>query len=432
MCKKRILRAASVLTLTAALVLGLLGCTATDSSVSGDANGQAQVQTGGLLENAYASEESEQNLELNKQMQDASIRIFKQTASSKKNSMVSPISVITAMGMVENGAAGNTKTEMEKAFGMSTEDMTEWLRAWSKTQKNKSQDGKTKINIANAFWYNSAAGFKPNTNYKKVLKDSFSAEIRSGKFDGNTVNQINNWVDKQTDGMIKKLVNQLSPADMTVLVNAVAFQDKWAAPYEKNQVKKQYFTKENGKKKKMNMMYSTEDTYCHDKLATGFVKDYQSGYQFVAILPKKGVTVKEYLAQMDGEGFANFLNSAEEARVHAVLPSFKSEYTADNMASALKKMGMTDVFSPADADLSGMGKASGQNLFVEDVLHKTYINVNRQGTKAAAVTGVIVEATSMMPQPLNEYTVRLNRPFIYAIIDEETKIPVFIGTMVGV
>ena len=176
--------------------------------------------------------------------------------------------------------------------------MTEWLRAWSKAQKNKSQDGKTKINIANAFWYNSAAGFKPNTNYKKVLKDSFSAEIRSGKFDGSTVNQINNWVDKQTDGMIKKLVNQLSPADMTVLVNAVAFQDKWAAPYEKNQVKKQYFTKENGKKKKRNMMYSTEDTYCHDKLATGFVKDYQSGYQFVAILPKKGVTVKEYLAQM--------------------------------------------------------------------------------------------------------------------------------------
>lgn len=114
MCKKRILRAASVLTLTAALVLGLLGCTAADSSVLGDANGQAQVQTGGLLENAYASEENEQNLELNKQMQDVSIRIFKQTASSKKNSMVSPISVITAMGMVENGAAEIQRQKWKK------------------------------------------------------------------------------------------------------------------------------------------------------------------------------------------------------------------------------------------------------------------------------------------------------------------------------
>lgn len=365
------------------------------------------------------------------QMQNVSVEIFKQAASSKKNSMVSPISVIMAMGMVENGAAGDTKTQMEKTFGMKTDDMNVWVKEWSAAQESKSDNRETKINIANAFWYNEAAGFKPDAAYKKLLKKSFDAEIKGGNFDDATVNQINKWVDKQTDGMIKKLVDRLNPSDMTVLANAVAFQDKWAEPYEKFQVKKENFTLENGKKKKMNMMYSTEDTYLSDKLATGFTKPYQSGYQFVAILPNEGISVKEYLAQMDGDSFAAFLNSGEEATVHAVMPSFKSEYSTDAMVSILKKMGIKDVFSSADADLSKMGMANGENLFVSDIIHKTFIEVDREGTKAAAVTGVFVKATSM-PVPLNEYTVRLDRPYIYAIIDENTQIPVFMGTMVGV
>ena len=124
-------------------------------------------------------------------MQDISIEIFKQAASSKKNSMISPISVIMAMGMVENGAAGDTKGQMEKVFGMDTEVMNEWIKEWSAAQESKSDDGKTKINITNAFWYNEAAGFKPNSDYKKLLKKSFDADIKGGNFDNSTVNQIN-------------------------------------------------------------------------------------------------------------------------------------------------------------------------------------------------------------------------------------------------
>ena len=124
-------------------------------------------------------------------MQNISIEIFKQAASSKKNSMISPISVIMAMGMVENGAAGDTKSQMEKVFGMDTEDMNEWIKAWSAAQESKSADGKTKISIANAFWYNETAGFKPDSGYKKLLKKSLDADIKGGNFDNSTVNQIN-------------------------------------------------------------------------------------------------------------------------------------------------------------------------------------------------------------------------------------------------
>ena len=414
----------------------------TSAAENGDANGAddapATNKLGdgnrGIAPNKSARQNSVYDSYLygSEKMQDISIEIFKQAASSKKNSMISPISVIMAMGMVENGAAGDTKSQMEKVFGMDTEDMNEWIKAWSAAQESKRTDGKAKLNIANAFWYNETASFKPDSGYKKLLKQSFDADIKGGNFDNSTVNQINKWVDKQTGGMIKKLVDRLKPRNMAVLANAVAFQDKWTEPYEKSQVKKENFMLENGKKKKMSMMYSTEDTYLSDKLATGFTKTYRSGYQFVAILPNEGVSVKDYLAQMDGESFAHFLNSGEEAAVHAVIPSFKSEYSTDAMVSILKKMGIKDVFSSADADLSKMGRADGENLFVSVIIHKTFIEVDREGTKAAAVTGAIVDATSMMPIPLNEYTVRLDRPFLYAIIDEKTKIPIFIGTMVGV
>ena len=129
-------------------------------------------------------------------MQDISIEIFKQAASSKKNSMISPFSGIMAMGMVENGAAGDTKSQMEKVFGMGTEDMNEWIKAWSAAQESKSTDGKAKLNIANAFWYNETAGFKPDSGYKKLLKKPFDADIKGGNFDNSTVNQNNNWVDE--------------------------------------------------------------------------------------------------------------------------------------------------------------------------------------------------------------------------------------------
>ena len=92
---------------------------------------------------------------------------------------------------------------------------------------------------------------------------------------------------------------------------------------------------------------------------------------------------------------------------------------------------MKDLFDASAADLSGMGDCSGQNLYVDEILHKTYIDVNREGTRASAVTGVMVKAAALQPEPVREYTVRLDRPFLYAIVDSYTGTPVFLGTMVS-
>lgn len=402
-----------------------------------------------LCDTAYAAEKADAGdarelwaqdglWDTNDQVRDISVKLFRKAANSKRSSMVSPTSVIMAMAMAQNGAKGETRKQMETTFGISTRDLNQWIRAWSAVQPGQegtaAKDKTGSVNIANAFWYNNRAGaFQINKDYRSTIRDDLNAEIRSGDFSPKTVDQINRWCSKNTNGMIKEIMREgeLSAEDRAVLINAIAFEDQWASPYKKSQVKKKYFTAENGKKKKTDLMYSMEEIYCHDDLATGFIKPYSSGYRFVAILPKKGVTVKEYMKKLDGARFENFLRSGKEAVVHAALPAFKSEYKTDKLPQIFQSMGMTDLFSPALADLSGMGEASGQGLFLSAIRHKTYIDVNRQGTKAAAVTAGMVKTTALNPEPLREYTVRLNRPFLYAIIDEYTGTPVFMGTMMN-
>ena len=369
--------------------------------------------------------------ETNAQVRDLSVQLFKNAASAKQNSMISPTSILLAMAMVENGAAGDTKKQMEKSFGMRMSELNQWIRAWSAVQPQENADTKSCMNIANAVWYNNRGALTLNPDYQKTLREMLQAQVKGGAFSQQTVKEINSWCSKNTYGMIDKLVEELSPAQQMILLNAVAFEDQWSAQYKKNQVKKEYFTDQNGKKTKTDLMYSKEALYCQDDMATGFIKPYASGYQFVAILPNKGVSVAAYMKKLDGERFAAFVNSGQDAVVHAVLPAFKSEYKTDALVQIFRKMGMKDLFDASAADLSGIGICSGQNLYVDEILHKTYIDVNREGTRAAAVTGVMVKATALNPEPVREYTVRLDRPFLYAIVDSYTGTPVFLGTMVS-
>ena len=369
--------------------------------------------------------------ETNAQVRGLSVQLFKNAASAKQNSMISPTSILLAMAMVENGAAGDIKKQMEKTFGMRMSELNQWIRAWSAVQPQEDADTRSRMNIASAVWYNNRGALTLNPDYQKTLREILQAKVKGGDFSQQTVKEINSWCSKNTYGMIDRIIEELSPAQQMVLLNAVAFEDQWSAQYKKSQVKKEYFTNQNGKKTKTDLMYSEEALYCQDDMATGFIKPYASGYQFVAILPNKGVSVAEYMKKLDGERFAAFVNSGQDAIVHAVLPAFKSEYKTDALVQIFRKMGIKNLFDASAADLSGMGDCSGQNLYVDEILHKTYIDVNREGTRAAAVTGVMVKATALQPEPTQVYTVRLDRPFLYAIVDSYTGTPVFLGTMVS-
>jgi len=175
-------------------------------------------------------------------------------------------------------------------------------------------------------------------------------------------------------------------------------------------------------------MYSEEyDTYVEDNLFTGFLKDYEGGrYTFVALLPKEGVTVTEVAESLSGESVNGLVNSRWGGTVLTGLPKFQTEFDTE-MSDVLKTMGMTDAFDSNKADFSSLATYSGGYIFLNRVIHKTFISVGEQGTRAGAATVIEAAAEAAMePEEIKE--VILNRPFLYMIWDMEAKMPVFMGT----
>lgn len=213
------------------------------------------------------------------------------------------------------------------------------------------------------------------------------------------------------------------------LVNALAFEAEWQDIYLKTQVSTGRFKTEDGEYKNVDFMHSQEYVYLEDEGATGFMKFYKDRkYAFVALLPNEGVSVQDYLATLTGEELADMLANHNYTAVTAAIPKFETEYDVE-MSDVLKKMGMTDAFDMNEADFTRLGESDAGNIFINRVIHKTFISVGEKGTKAGAATVVEMTDGAMAVEPK---TVILDRPFVYMIIDCENNIPFFIGTFMNV
>ena len=190
---------------------------------------------------------------------------------------------------------------------------------------------------------------------------------------------------------------------------------------------------EDGTRQDVDMMHSEEYTYLEDDLATGFIKYYKDRkYAFVAMLPNEGVSVSQYVDSLTGEHLRELLNNPQDLTVFASIPKFETEYDIE-MSEVLQKMGMTDAFDWQVADFSRLGtyNVDGMNICINRVLHKTFISVSEQGTRAGAATAVEMVAEGAM-EIVEFKEVVLDRPFVYMLIDCETNLPFFIGTMMNV
>jgi serpin B len=190
---------------------------------------------------------------------------------------------------------------------------------------------------------------------------------------------------------------------------------------------------EDGTRQDVDMMHSEEYTYLEDDLATGFIKYYKDKkYAFVAMLPNEGVTVSQYVDSLTGEHLRELLNNLQDLTVFASIPKFETEYDIE-MSEVLQEMGMTDAFDWQVADFSRLGtyNVDGMNICINRVLHKTFISVSEQGTRAGAATAVEMVAEGAM-EIVEFKEVVLDRPFVYMLIDCETNLPLFIGTMMNV
>ena len=366
----------------------------------------------------------------NEKLTDFAVRLFQTSEDSGNNTLISPLSVLSALAMTANGAEEETLSQMEEVLGMNTRELNLYLYSY---MQNLLLDEENKLSLANSIWFTDDEQFTVNQDFLQTNADYYGADIYQVPFDNQTLKDINKWVKQSTDGMIPKILDQIPEEAIMYLVNALAFEAEWMKIYESYQVDEDVFTKEDGSTQNVEFMYGTEYDYFEDENAIGFMKEYKGGhYAFVALLPKEGVSVSEYVASLNGVSLNKLLSNPQDEIVYTAIPKFETEFTVE-MADILKTMGMTDAFDVYKADFESLGTMPERNIYISQVLHKTFISVGEKGTKAGAATIVEMAAGSTAPgKPIEPKKVYLDRPFVYMLIDCENKIPFFIGTMMDV
>ena len=418
------------------MAAGMLLMTACESGMMGSAK-VSQASAGSVetedLSSGYVHKSLEEDepcpLEIRRALARLSLDMFQKTAiyGENKNVLISPDSLMVSLAMVENGAKGKTLEEIQNATsGVSSNDFNEALAALNDRLMSAEVPVFTS---ANSIWVKGGS-MKVRDDFVQKNKELHDASLFAAPFDGSTVKDMNEWIAENTNGKIKDAVNGLEPHDVMVLINAVAFDGKWKDPFEEGQLnKKGSFTTEDGKKQKCTMMNDSEDVFIELNGGTGFVKPYKGEETvFVGILPPEGMSLDDYIARLNGDDFLDAWDNRDRcAVVDLSIPKFEYEYEQD-MNNVLQDLGIKTAFSQ-EADFTGINEPVPHipPLSINKVFHKAHITVDEDGTKAEAAT---ITSLRYMARPRqNVKTVKLDRPFVYAIVDVNTGMPLFIGAV---
>ena len=344
---------------------------------------------------------------------------------TKANHLISPLSAMICLSMLANGAEGETLAQMEAVLGMPIEELNKNLYAYT-CDLYVGED--CKVSVADSIWYRDGDSFTVREEFLQTCADWYEAQQYAAPFDETTRKDINKWVDHYTDGMIDSILDDPIPAEAVMyVVNALVFDAKWEEEYEKGDVDAGIFTDQSGVEHAVEMLCSEESRYLTVEGGFGVAKPYKgTGYCFVGLLPEEGTDIYEFAASLDGGDWTAMWQEQVRTTVYTRIPEFT--YASDmNLTDSLKEMGMTHLFSSDTADLSGLGTSAMGNLYCDGVFQKTFIQVDRNGTKAAAVTWAVNKAESAAP--MEPKYVYLDRPFVYAIVDTKTGLPLFVGVV---
>lgn len=332
------------------------------------------------------------------------------------NLVLSPYSIRVALAMLAQGAVGNTLTELDAFLGSDAMDPSHWMQVLSPSEEE------TTLSSANALWTN--LDFDVNPEYVKNLQTYFAAHAESLDFsDPAAPDLINQWVSEQTNGLINDLADESISGMSAILMNALYYNGTWVDPFDDSAVTNEVFHSPSGDQE-ANMLNGRGSgfQYYETAEACGFSLDYMDGRKFVAILPNDESFT---FSDLDLDAFlASQADWAEQnVALTYKLPEFKNSAAA-SLKDVLSELGVTDVFT-TKAQLLGIAP----DLAVSDILHKAYIDVNRSGTEAAAVTEIMVKSAAIIPMSddIIMKEVILDRPFAYMILDPATDEVLFLG-----
>jgi serpin B len=357
-------------------------------------------------------------------------KFYSKEAAKPGNLFFSPYSIQTAFAMVYEGARGKTAKEIASVFAFQ-EKTAEVRRSAESLKKDLAAAAKgAEFNQANSFWAQEDYKFLPA--YLKTLRGPYGAEARSVNFKTKTEEArgaINGWTEKQTKGKIKDLfpAGSLDPLSRLVLVNAVYFKGTWQAPFNKEMTSDADFTKTGGEKIQVKMMSATgtrQAEYSENEELQALRLPYKGGgLSMLVLLPREGKNIAETEKVLTGEKLEAVRKSLEEQKVKVFLPKFTFS-SGFVLNGTLADLGMPLGFTDA-ADFSGMDGT--RKLYIQKAFHKAFVEVNEEGTEAAAATGVAMGVKSM---PSFDFAMfRADRPFLFFIEDSKTGLILFMGRM---
>jgi len=372
------------------------------------------------------------------------LELYAKLHSREGNLFFSPYSISTALAMAYAGARGETETEMAKVLHFPTvpsetvavKDTFAWMRFHSafgtivKDLNARGQKDSYELTVANALWGQKGYGFLEE--FLGLIKTNYDGQLNEVDFiraTETTRKAINAWVEKKTNNKIKNLIRKgvLSSMTRLVLTNAIYFKGNWARQFKKDRTKEAPFTLADGQKVDVAMMNQMEkcnymETESFQGLELPYVDDELS---MIILLPKEFDGLDEFEKTLTSENLSKWLGKLRNCEVVVSVPKFKMT-SQFGLASVLKSMGMIDAFS-ANADFSGMnGK---RDLFISAVIHKAYVDINEEGTEAAAATAVTMKLTSVGPTRILVF--RADHPFLFLIRDNHSGSILFIGRVMN-
>jgi len=359
---------------------------------------------------------------------DLSARLLKQNISEYpgRNICLSPLSLEMAMGMVSNGAEGNTRQEIFRALnwqGMSQEEIN---RRQQERMKSLHSNEEITVELANSIWVNKKAA-RLKRSFVKANKNYFNAEVARLAFNADATQKINKWCADHTRNKIPSIIDQINPAAQMYLINALYFNGTWINKFDSVMTRPEPFHFTGGGETSVSMMHQqshydyaeTEDCQIIDM---PFLSVGKQEYSMYVLLPRKQNTADALLETLDGKKWMELTSALASEEVRLSLPKFKVEYST-SLNKTLEALGIHDAFQAGLADFSGISKTP---LCIDQVLQKTFFEVTEQGAEAAAVTAIAMMRSSLV-QPNDIKTMTVDRPFLFVLYEKSSNTILFIG-----